>query len=440
MSSDPVSAVRSDEVDTYERLRLAVLDDLRGQATELDDERAVIAVIRHRVDRYEAGSVAGRERRLARPDEMVGRLLRSVMAYGPLTPFVDGTVRYEELMIHGTEVTWLDDAGRLCSLDEPVSESEVMHVVGKLLADVGASVDEGRPIVQTQVLGGRARLGVVIPPIADAVDVTMRRYVVRRETLDQLVADGMLSSAAAALLMAMVRTPTGVLVTGPPGSGKTTLVNAMLRAAPAPLRVIACEDTPELSVGHLNGARWRTRPAGPDGRNEVDLRALVRMALGMRPDLIAVGEVRGAEAYELTRAGNAGCGLLSTVHANGAREGLQALQSTAVMAGANVPDRQVRSIFSTTIDLVVHVSREPVGLADGDTPPLRQVMEIAAVVPLPAAADDFVVEPLFVRRDFGERLAWTGNPLPTNLATRIERVLRPVGVSVADLLEGWKGL
>ncbi|MCP4083464.1 MAG: CpaF family protein [Actinomycetia bacterium] len=428
-----------DEADTYEQLRLAVLDELRGLGTELDDDEEVAATVRRLVDTYQASCADSAARRLARPDHMAERLRRSVLAFGPLTPFVDGSVRYEELMIHGTEVTWIDDEGRLRSLDEPVSESEVAHVVGKLLAESGQAVDESRPIVQAQVLDGTARLGVVVPPIADAIDVTLRRYLLRRETLDQLVAHDMLSDAAAGLLMAMLRTPTGVLVTGPPGSGKTTLLNAMLRAAPPPLRVIACEDTPELSLGHLTGARWRTRAAGPDGRNEIDLRALVRMALGMRPDLIVVGEVRGAEAYELTRAGNAGSGLLSTVHANGAREGLQALQSTAVMAGANVSDRQVRSVFSNIIDLVLHVSREPASLP-GEGSPRRQVMEISAVQPLPARADDFVVEPIFQRAEFGGPLRWTGNPLPLGLGHRLELVLRPIGVSVTELLEGWKGL
>ncbi len=428
-----------EEADTYEQLRLAVLDELGGLGTELDDDEEVAATVRRLVDAYQASCADSAAPRLARPDHMAERLRRSVLAFGPLTPFVDGSVRYEELMIHGTEVTWIDDEGRLRSLDEPVSESEVAHVVGKLLAESGQAVDESRPIVQAQVLDGTARLGVVVPPIADAIDVTLRRYLLRRETLDQLVAHDMLSDAAAGLLMAMLRTPTGVLVTGPPGSGKTTLLNAMLRAAPPPLRVIACEDTPELSLGHLTGARWRTRAAGPDGRNEIDLRALVRMALGMRPDLIVVGEVRGAEAYELTRAGNAGSGLLSTVHANGAREGLQALQSTAVMAGANVSDRQVRSVFSNIIDLVVHVSREPASVS-GEGSPRRQVMEISAVQPLLARADDFLVEPIFQRAEFGGPLRWTGNPLPVGLGHRLELVVRSIGVSVTELLEGWKGL
>src|SRR5205085_12417033 len=118
-----------------------------------------------------------------------------------------------------------------------------------------------------------------------------------------------------------MRTRAGVLVSGPPGSGKTTLVNALLRAVPASHRVLGAEETRELSAPLLHGCYYQTRPAGPDtGEGEVTLRDLVRLALGMRPDLLVVGEVRGAEAYELTRAANAGCGVVCTIHANSARE------------------------------------------------------------------------------------------------------------------------
>ncbi|MFP5377394.1 MAG: hypothetical protein ACLGIO_11540, partial [Acidimicrobiia bacterium] len=139
--------------------------------------------------------------------------------------------------------------------------------------------------------------------------------------------------------------------------------------------------------------------------------------------------------YELTRAGNAGCGMLTTVHANSARAGLQALLSTAVMAGANVDATQVRAVFSSVVDLVVHLDREPLdGVRGGRV--RRQVLEIAAVPPLQGAQADFTIEPVFVRDHLGAPLRWTGAPLPEDLATRLERALRPRGMSVQGILEG----
>lgn len=426
--------------DTYEELRNRALDELQRTATDPADDGRVRGLLERLVEGYQARATSGvGGRPLADPPGTVRRLERSITRYGPLTPFLDGSLEYEELLIHGDEVSYIAADGRLVVHDEPVTADEVVHVVNKLLATVGAAVDESRPIVQAQVLDGTGRLGVVIPPIADRIDVTLRRYLTRRETLDELIAWDALTGPVADLLTAMLRTPTGILVTGQPGSGKTTLVNALLRAAPPTRRVIACEDTPELSVGHLNGARWRTRPPGPDGTGAVTLRDLVRVALGMRPDLIVVGETRGEEAYELTRAGNAGSGLISTIHANGARQGLNALVSTAAMAGPNVAPEQVRGVFAQIIDLVVHTARQPEAAA-GRRPGRRQVMEVVAIPPLQAGEGDFTVEPVFVREDFGAPLRWTGSPLPHELEVRLERVLRPEGLRLVDLLEGTRRL
>lgn len=422
--------------DVYEELRRETLDHLQRIELDPTDEHGVLELVGRLVDKYQIESTSGAgSPPLHDPSAMVERLGRSILAYGPLTPFLDDSIRYEELIVHGDQVSYIDPSGRLIAHPEPISEAEVTHVVTKLLATVGASVDESRPVVQTQVLDGRARLGVVMPPVADRIDVTLRRYLTRRETFAELIGWDAIDPAAASLLASMLRTPTGVLVTGQPGAGKTTLLNAMLRAAPPSLRTIACEETPELSVEHLHAARWRTRPPGPDGNGEISLRDLVRMSLGMRPELLVLGETRGAEAYEITRAGNAGCGMLTTIHANGARQGLQALVSTAVMAGSNVAVEQVRHVFSSIVDLVVHVAKEPAAAMGDGTGGRRQVMEVVAVPPLQGSEVDFTVEPIFVREEFGAPLRWTGTPLPSELEVRINRVLRPMRLTAADLLE-----
>ncbi len=427
--------------DAYETLRFAVLDQLRQRGIDSGNTADVADLVRALVEKYQQEATSGfGDRPLHDPRAMIDRLTTSILSFGPLTPFLDGSIDYEELIIHGDEVSYIDDRGRLVVHAEPVSEHEVTHIVSKLLASVGVSIDDSRPMVQAQILDGQARLGVVAPPVADRIDVTIRRYRTKRETFQELIDWDAISPPAASLLAACMMTPTGMIVTGQPGSGKTTLLNALLRSAPPNLRVIACEDTPELSVGHLSAARWRTRPPGPDGSGEVSLRDLVRISLGMRPELLVLGEIRGAEAFELTRAGNAGCGMLSTIHANGARQGLGALVSTAVMAGPNVMASQVRSIFSSVVDLVVHTAKEPTAANGRGEVGRRQVMEVVAIPPMQGSDDDFTVEPIFSRDGFGAPLRWTGAPLPTELETRLARVLAPVGVTVMDVLEGTRTL
>jgi pilus assembly protein CpaF len=179
----------------------------------------------------------------------------------------------------------------------------------------------------------------------------------------------------------------------------------------------------------LHGGYYEVRPAGLDGTGEISLRDLVKFVLAMRPDRIVVGEVRGAEAFELTRAINAGCGFLCTVHANSARDAVNALVNAALMAGENVTEPIVRRIFVEALDVVIHVDRDDAGRTDGHV--RRQITEIAAVVPSLAHGETY--EPLFVRERLGRPLEWTG-ALPPTLTQRVDRVLPGAG-GLSRLLE-----
>ncbi|MEX1007216.1 MAG: ATPase, T2SS/T4P/T4SS family, partial [Acidimicrobiia bacterium] len=197
---------------------------------------------------------------------------------------------------------------------------------------------------------------------------------------------------------------------------------ALLAAAPPSHCVRSCEEIRELAVPITHGSYYEVRPPALDGTGEISMRDLVKFVLAMRPDRIVVGEVRGAEAFELTRAVNAGCGFLCTVHANSAAEALDALVNAALMAGENVTERIVRKVFSESLDVVIHVDRDDIVSGDADAL-RRQVMEIVAVVP--ALRNDFTVEPLFVRDAIGAPLRWTG-AFPSRLEERLARVLPEV--------------
>jgi len=275
------------------------------------------------------------------------------------------------------------------------------------------------------------RLSAAIPPVADRLSATLRKYTLRKESLPYLLERDSLSAAAASFLWAIMQARRSLIVSGPPGSGKTSLLSALLAASPANHCIRCAEEIRELSAPITHGSYYEARPPALDGSGEISLRDLVKFLLSMRPDLIVVGEVRGAEAFELTRAVNAGCGFLCTVHANSAREALTALVNAAIMAGENVGESIVRKVFSSAIDFVVHLDRDDVNRVGPDEEVRRQVMEVLAVVP--AMTDDFSTEPIFVREAIGKPLVWTGAYPPE--VDLIERSL-PEGATMAAILEG----
>ncbi len=421
-------------VDAYHEIRRQALEriDVSGLDPQRDTTR-LVELLRATVDDYQRQAHLGEARSLADPAATVRRLLQSVSHFGPLGDLLDRE-DVEEIFIEGDQVTYLEAGGLLRGLEVPSSETENRQVVERLMAATDRRLDASHPMTQARILDGSARLTAVIPPVADRLSATIRRYALRRETLNSLVELGSLTPSAAVFLSTAMRASASIIVSGPPGAGKTSFLSALVAAVPSDHCVRACEEVRELHVPLVHGSYYEARPPSLDGGGEISLRDLVKVTLAMRPDLIVVGEVRGAEAFELTRAVNAACGLACTIHANSATDALDALVNAALMAGENIPERVVRKVFASSIDLVVHLDRDTDPSGGGIR---RQTVEIRALVP--SLHDDFSTEPLFHRDRLGGPLEWTGSLPPSTLVRRLERTL-PDDSSLTRLLEGGEGL
>ena len=154
----------------------------------------------------------------------------------------------------------------------------------------------------------------------------------------------------------IVRARLAFVVTGGTGTGKTTLLGALLGQVPPTERLLLIEDAPELVTSHPHAVRLVTRPANVEGAGAVGLRELVRQALRMRPDRLVVGEFRGAEMVELLVALNTGHeGSAATLHANSAADAPARFAALGALAG--LPSAAVTSLVASAIDLVVHLRR-----------------------------------------------------------------------------------
>ncbi len=416
--------------DVYEELRREALSRLDGRGIDpIVQPDAVRDLLQSTVDEYQQRAHVGEVRSLADPAATVERLTLSVTGRGPLIQLIDSP-DIEEVFVEGDKLMFIEAGGSLRSSDVPTTEDENRQAIQQLVSSTDRRLDASSPIVQARILGGAARLTAVIPPISDRLSATVRKYALRRQTMESLVALGSLPESAARFLTLAMGVSASIVISGPPGSGKTSFLSALLSAVPPDHCIRSCEEVRELHVPLIHGSYYEARPPSLGGGGEITLRDLVKVTLAMRPDLIVVGEVRGAEAFELTRAVNAGCGMACTVHANSASDALDALVNAALMAGENVPDRVVRKVFSSSIDVLVHLDRslEP---ATGRIQ--RQVMEIRAVVP--SLHDDFSSESIFARDRVGSPMEWTGALPPESLVRRIEQTV-PEGETLALILGG----
>ena len=157
----------------------------------------------------------------------------------------------------------------------------------------------------------------------------------------------------------LVRAKYNIFISGGTGSGKTTFLNALSNYIPKDERIITIEDSAELQiVGVDNLVRMETRNKNTSGVGEINMQALIKSSLRMRPERIVVGEVRGAEALDMLQAMNTGHdGSLSTGHANSTYDMLSRLETMVLQGAAGLPLDAIRQQIASAVDIIIHLSR-----------------------------------------------------------------------------------
>jgi pilus assembly protein CpaF len=195
----------------------------------------------------------------------------------------------------------------------------------------------------------------------DGTCISIRKFSKRVITLEQMAEKGNVSPQLAEFLKVIGKCRLNIIVSGGTGSGKTTLLNAVSQYIDDSERVVTIEDAAELKLQQQHVVRLETKPVTFDRgvrEEEVPIRDLVKNALRMRPDRIIVGEVRGAEAFDMMQAMNTGHeGSLTTIHANHPRDCLARLENMINMAHLNLPVSSIRQQVSSAINLIVQISR-----------------------------------------------------------------------------------
>jgi pilus assembly protein CpaF len=345
-----------------------------------DDAAAVRRLVDEVITDYDERSLASALPPLPDRTRASRDVYDAVAGFGPLQRHLDDP-EVEEVWINEPGRVFVARRGRSELTNTILTEGQVRDLVERMLKSSGRRVDLSQPFVDAMLPDG-SRLHVVIPDITRRHwSVNVRKFVLTAHSLDELVALGSLTRAAARFLDAAVASGLNVIVAGGTQAGKTTLLNCLAAAIPARERVITCEEVFELRVPLPDVVAMQTRQPNLEGTGEVPLRRLVKEALRMRPDRIIVGEVRQEECLDLLIALNSGLPGMCSIHANSAREAVVKLCTLPLLAGENVTHSFVVPTVASSVDLVVHTETA----RDGR----RRVTEIVGV---PGRVEGDVVE------------------------------------------------
>lgn len=411
---DLKSSVHRDLLNRVDLEKVAALRDgrIRGQ---------VLTVVQDLVAKIETPMSAAERDRLAR------EVLDEVFGLGPLEPLLkDPTV--DDILVNTHKHVYVERAGKLVETNVMFKDDvHLMHIIEKIVSAVGRRIDESSPMVDARLADG-SRVNVIIPPLAlDGPAVSIRRFGHTPLTAEDLLSNQTLTPPILELLRGAVRARLSIVISGGTGAGKTTFLNVLSANISERERIISIEDSAELQLKQRHVVRLECRPPNVEGKGAVKQRQLVINSLRMRPDRIIVGEVRGEEALDMLQAMNTGHdGSLTTVHANSPRDAVARLETMALMANLNLPERAIRQQIASAITIVVQVSR----MSDGT----RRVTHLTEITGMDeevvSMQDIFLFQKKGVREDgrvigsfsatgirpkFAEKLVASGIPVPADL-------------------------
>jgi type IV secretion system protein VirB11 len=271
---------------------------------------------------------------------------------GPLLMVALNNPKTIEIMLNADGKLWQECLGESMKCIGTLRTAQAEAIIKTVAGYHGKEVTRVKPIIEGEFPLDGSRFAGQLPPIVSAPIFAIRKRAIAIFTLEQYVDAGIMTPMQYEALKSYIANHRNILVIGGTGSGKTTLVNAIINEMVVfnpTERVVIIEDTGEIQCAAENFIQYHTS-------FDVPMTALLKVTLRMRPDRILVGEVRGAEALDLLDAWNTGHeGGAATLHANNAAAGLTRLKSL-ITRNVSAPS-DIESLIGEVVHVVVHIAK-----------------------------------------------------------------------------------
>ena len=303
----------------------------------------------------------------------------------PLKQFLekDGV---NEISINDPKELWIEYKGEI--IKKPLETFDLNHLkdLARLVAQATYQrVSEEEPLLSATLPDGY-RIQIVFPPACENTKVVMsiRKKSALNWTLDDyekmhafdaikiteeenknniILAKLLKAGKTKDFLQRAILYKKNIIVSGGTSTGKTTFSNAMLKSIPSEERLITVEDAREVDLDNHPNKVHLLASKGGQGRANVNTQNLIEACLRLRPDLIIVGELRGAEAFSFLRAINTGHpGSISTLHADTPQMALEQLKLMVMQANLGMSPDEILKYIKNVVDIVVQLKRGEKGV------------------------------------------------------------------------------
>lgn len=290
--------------------------------------------------------------------------LTNIIGLGPLQKFLDNP-DITEIIVQRYDNICVEKSGKIYAVNSAFSDEESLrNVINRILLPVGRRIDLSSPIADAHLKDG-SRICATIPPVSpNGATLTIRKFNNKMMTAEKYIELKSLSQEILEFLKICVKGKVSIYVSGGTGTGKTTFLNMLSAFLPDNELIVTIEDTLELQLKQKNVRSLETRPITNGEMMDVDMSALVKASLRMRPSRIIVGETRDGAVVSLLSAMSTGHeGSMSTGHAN-SPENLVNVRIPTMMEmdkTSTFSERAQALMIAEAIQLIIQLRRLPDG-------------------------------------------------------------------------------
>ena len=286
-----------------------------------------------------------------------------LLGFGPLQSLLDDP-DITDIHIRGSAPVWTKRRDGSRVVIDPVvdSDEELVRLVRNIASRsrFGERRFDAATAECNLCLEDGSRLFAVMD-VSQHPSLIIRKHQFHLSSLSELMRGGLMSDEVGSFLEACVRSRRNIIVAGGTGTGKTTLLRALMNEIPYHERIVTIEDAFELGIErfaqlHPDHDALQSRHANVEGHGAIPLADLTRMALRMDPDRVIVGEVRGAEAFPMLLAMSQGNnGSMCTIHADSTKSVFSKLAAYVSMANTGLPIDVINLLVANAVHVVIHI-------------------------------------------------------------------------------------
>lgn len=267
-----------------------------------------------------------------------------------------------EILINGPKNVFVERGGQFIQINANLPASDINAFIQDVAVHNQKTCDNDNPILDGNLPDG-SRINIINEPfVSGSPAISIRKYLKFISSFEANPNIFGLTPHWVEFLKAVISSRLNIVVSGGTGVGKTTFLNLMINEIAKHERVIAIEDTLELTINMPNVVRLESGAKSLQSKSSLSTRDLVKNTLRMRPDRIIIGETRGGELFDLLQAMNTGHdGSMTSVHASSAAECLSRMETLFLLAGFEIPLTVVRKQMASAIQFIIQLGRDKEG-------------------------------------------------------------------------------